>query len=215
MKYYSVMLNVNDKLAVIIGGGDVALRKARELLQCGASVKIVSPEIDDQIYSFKKEYPEKIDIIKREYEKGDLAEAFMVFSATDSMAVNRLVSDHAGKEKILCNIADDPETSSFFVNSTRTMGDLSFSISTHGASPAMAAKLSRDFESILPANIDVILDNLRLARDVLKNHGDFADLDSENRGNIFRKVVNSEELLERLGNLKDRESITDFLISVK
>jgi len=214
MKYYPVSLNIEGKKAVIVGGGTVAARKAGELLRCGASVTVISPEISDELKELIEENKERVALLKREYKEGDLKGSFLAFGATDSSTVNTAVRDEAQMLGISVNIIDDPESGDFIVNGSREIGDLSWFISTNGKSPAMTVRLNREFENILPHGIDVILEKLGVCRDILKNDTAFGTLDSKDRGNLLRKISGSDELLGELKKLQGRKEIADFLKSL-
>ena len=82
MKYYPVFLNLKDKNTVVIGGGRVAERKARTLIDAGAAVKIISPSLTHGLKMLSEKG--KLAHIKRSYKKGDVKKAFLVIAATSS-----------------------------------------------------------------------------------------------------------------------------------
>ena len=86
--YYPVLLNIRKRRVVVIGGGTVALRKVKDLLEAGAIIKIVSPEVDDEIMSLKDKSDEQIDIVLREYSSGDLDGAQLAFTTTNDSETN-------------------------------------------------------------------------------------------------------------------------------
>ena len=213
MKLYPVMVNMDGRLAVVVGGGSVAARKVADLLDSGARVKVVSPEINNEIVELSKD--NELQIVKREYEYGDLEGAALVFSATNDRSVNELVFMEAEGLNIFINAVDDPENCSFYVPSFTRRGDFLFALSTAGAAPAYAARIRRELEKQIPEEIDVLLDKLRRAREILKNEEVFSDLESPDRGDILKKVANSDELLDSLKCCKDDEDIIKCLAGVK
>jgi len=213
MKLYPVMVNMEGRLAVVVGGGSVAARKVADLLDSGARVKVVSPEINNEIVELSKD--NELQIVKREYEYGDLEGAALVFSATNDRSVNELVFMEAEGLNIFINAVDDPENCSFYVPSFTRRGDFLFALSTAGAAPAYAARIRRELEKQIPEEIDVLLDKLRRAREILKNEEVFSDLESPDRGDILKKVANSDELLDSLKCCKDDKDIIKCLAGVK
>jgi precorrin-2 dehydrogenase / sirohydrochlorin ferrochelatase len=209
MKLYPVFANIENRLAVIAGGGKVALRKAKDLLESGARVKIISPEIHEEIKEQLNSYPDLIKIIRRKYKKGDLKGAFLVFAATGDSEVNKAIFAEAEAQNILINAVDDPDNCSFYVPSMIRKGDLVAAISTSGASPAMSAKLRSAFEKRLPENIENILSSLREARMILKN---MENLTQTERGEILKKIVNDDKSIEELGYCKDRKDIENMIV---
>jgi len=214
MKLYPVMINMNGKLAVIIGGGEVAARKVSDLLEAGAVVKVISPEISREIIDASGSCSGRVALLKRKYINNDLEGAFLVFSATNDQAVNAEVFREAEEKKILINAVDDPTNCSFYVPSFVRKGDMLFALSTGGASPAMAARLRREIEKHIPEGIDVVLEKLKSARELLKNDKCFDCIDSSGRGEILKKIVNDDKLLEALNSCSDDE-LSDFLNEVK
>ncbi len=214
MKLYPVMVNMNDKPVVIIGGGEVAARKVSDLLETGALVTVISPEFNEEIVEAAELYKNKVVLIKRKYIKNDLHGAFIVFSATNDSVVNAEVFREAEESSILINAVDDPPNCSFYVPSFVRKGDLLFALSTGGASPAMAARLRREIEKHIPEGIEVILEKLKSARTLLKEEECFSCIDSPERGKILKKIVNDDNLLESINSCSDDEMI-DFLLGVK
>ncbi len=212
MKLYPVMVNIEGKPSVVIGGGEVAGRKVLDLLESGARVKVVSPVFNDQIKQAALDFKESVELVQRRYINGDLDGAVMVFSATDDPAVNHEVFLEADSKNILINAVDDPPNCSFYVPSFIRKGDLLFALSTSGASPAMAARLRRELEEHIPENIDVLLDRLKAAKNLLKNHHTFSGIASPERGVIMKKIVADDTLLHKLAACKDEGDIISFLL---
>jgi precorrin-2 dehydrogenase/sirohydrochlorin ferrochelatase len=214
MKLYPIMVNMNGKSAVVVGGGEVAARKVSDLLEAGALVKVISPEFHDEIIKTADSYQDKVVLIKRKYEKNDLDGAFIVFSATNDPAVNAAVFREAEERGILINAVDDPPNCSFYVPSFVRKGDLLFVLSTGGASPAMAARLRREIEKHIPEDIDLVLEKLKSARVLLKEDECFSCIDSSERGKILKKIVSDDTLLESINSCSDDDMI-EFLLGVK
>lgn len=211
MKLYPVMLNISGKKVLVIGGGSVAARKVRDLVECGALVTVVAPSVDEAITGMNNSYPGKIQIRQREYIKGDCEGALMVFSATDDERVNRLVFRHAEEMKILINAVDDPPNCTFFVPSWFHRDGLIISVSTGGISPSMAARIRRDIEKIIPDSIEITLAALQQARVLLREDDEFQDLSSETRGKILKQIVTNDELLDELVVNYKNETVINFV----
>ena len=144
MRYYPVNLDIKDRKCLVIGGGDVGTRKVTTLLECMASVIVVSLEASEKL--LKLAGLGLITLIKRSYVVSDLEGMFLVICATDDEKLNRQVSRDAEKLNMLCNIADRPDACNFILPSIVKRGDLVISISTSGKSPAYAKKLRKDLE---------------------------------------------------------------------
>lgn len=140
-KYYPIFLNIQDKKCVVIGGGNVAWRKVCSLKEAGARVTVVSPEFCPEL-----EKETEIERIKQKYDKEFLKEALVVIASTDDEEVNKKIYSDAMEKGILVNVVDKPEFCSFIVPSSMVRGDLRISISTGGASPALARNIREYLE---------------------------------------------------------------------
>lgn len=145
MRYLPVNIDVSGKTAIIVGGGDVAARKCRNLLHAGASVTVIAPAITAELEMLHEQHA--IAWIAREYRAGDLDRAFIAFACTPNPEANLAVAEEASERNILCNIADCPERSSFISPATFSRGDLTVAVSTGGRSPAFAAMIRSELES--------------------------------------------------------------------
>lgn len=141
MKYYPILLNIQDKKCVVVGGGNVAWRKACSLKESGARVTVVSP-----LFCPELEKETGIERIKQKYDEMYLKEALVVVASTDDEEVNKKVYSDAVKKGILVNVVDRPEFCSFIVPSSLVRGDLCISISTGGSSPALARNIREHLE---------------------------------------------------------------------
>jgi precorrin-2 dehydrogenase/sirohydrochlorin ferrochelatase len=140
-RYYPIALDVSGKKCVVAGGGTVALRKVRGLLECGAKVTVVAPELCASLAAMARKGC--VLYRKKSYSEADLKGAVLVIGATDDLRVNEAVSAQARRRGILVNIVDDPDLCSFHIPSTLRRGPVVVAVSTGGASPALAARLSR------------------------------------------------------------------------
>jgi precorrin-2 dehydrogenase / sirohydrochlorin ferrochelatase len=215
MEFYPIFINMKGRLAVVIGGGAVAERKIGDLIVTGAAVRVISPDITDGISEIKKVFPDRVDIISRKYTKGDLDGAYLAFSATNNSAVNREIFSEAEGKNIPINAVDDPDNCSFIIPSSLQRGDLIISVSTGGASPSMSAKIRRNIEKSIPADIDKQLVALREARLILKNDPSFNCVSAKDRGELMKKITNDEVLLNGLAESFERDELSDFLKGIK
>ena len=144
MKYYPVLLDLDGKLCVVVGGGGVAERKVRNLLQAGARVRVISPQLTFSLTRFKEKG--KIIHRQRSFRSADLHGTFLAIAATDDRRVNERVFEQALRQKIPVNVVDDPAHSSFIVPSLVQRGDLLIAVSTSGQSPALARALRQKLQ---------------------------------------------------------------------
>ncbi|OQY07114.1 MAG: siroheme synthase [Desulfobacteraceae bacterium 4572_123] len=145
MRYYPVNLDIKNRHCLVVGGGRVGLRKVKTLIECGASVTVISPEVEDELQLLSKNTA--ITIKQRPYRSTDLDNMFLVIGATDNEDLNRRISEDAEKVNMLCNIADRPKVCNFILPAIIRRGDLVLTVSTSGKSPAFAKKLKTDLEN--------------------------------------------------------------------
>lgn len=156
MRYYPVFLDMQNKPAVVIGGGNVAVQKIDGLLDAGAQITVVSPELNERLGKLRDEG--KIMHIKREYEPGDIEGYELVFVATDNYEENRRVWQEGRERHIWVNAVDDPPNCDFIMPGIVRKGELIVAISTSGTSPAMARKVREDIEEFLTEEDAALLD---------------------------------------------------------
>jgi precorrin-2 dehydrogenase/sirohydrochlorin ferrochelatase len=140
--YPIVLTNLGRALCVVVGGGAVAERKARDLLAGGGRPLLISPSLSEGLASLLA--AGAIAHRARPYQPGDLQGAFLAIAATDDAAVNAAVADEGAALGILVNVADAPDAGNFHTVAAVRRGDLLLAVSTGGASPALAAQLRRD-----------------------------------------------------------------------
>jgi precorrin-2 dehydrogenase/sirohydrochlorin ferrochelatase len=145
--YYAAFLNLRGRLCTVVGGGKVAERKIRKLLDCGAYVRVISPNVRPQLQRWAEEG--RIEWLCRPYVPGDVADAWLVFAATSDRQVNRLVWAEAEQAGRLVNVIDDPDLCTLTVPASTRRGVLQVAISTSGTNPAVAARLRQVLEADL------------------------------------------------------------------
>lgn len=141
---YPIFLEVRGRLCLVVGGGAVAERKVRALLEQGATVRVVGPTLTPALAA--KVAAGHVAHRNRPFAPADLTGAFLAFAATDDPAVNAAVAAAAEAARVPVNVADDPSRSTFLVPSTFQRGEVTVAVSTGGASPALAKRLRAELE---------------------------------------------------------------------
>jgi precorrin-2 dehydrogenase/sirohydrochlorin ferrochelatase len=162
MMLYPLNLKVDGQPCTVIGGGKVAARKVATLLECGARVWTIAPQLDEDF-----EQLEGFVHVNREYTEGDLEGAFLVIAATDDEATNRAVQAEAHTRGIILNVVDQPERCDFYVPSSIRRGDLLLTVSSGGQLPALSKRLRRNLEEVFPEEWGRVLELLGAARAVV------------------------------------------------
>jgi len=206
MRYYPLNLDINQKLCVVIGGGRVAERKVEQLLAASGNVKVIAPQATDKLK--KLDADGDIKLISREYGKGDLTGAALAFIATDEPSVNKDIVAEAHESGILINVGDMPEYCDFIVPAIVERGDVTLAISTGGASPALAAHLRRQIESVIGEEYGPFARMLRAIRALVLQRVQ----NSSDRKKLFEQLIESN-LREHVSN-RNKEEIDSTLMDI-
>ena len=174
--FYPIFLNIQGKRCVVIGGGKVALRKVKMLLDCRANVSVISPKPHPEIVKLSKK--RAIHLIQRDYEAQDLKGAVIAIACTDVKEVNRKVADKAKKTGVLVNVADDLKPSDFIIPSFFRRGNLTVAVSTSGKSPALARKIRMKLEKSFGEEYTSLLSLIGEVRSTLREKGYIVDAEA-------------------------------------
>lgn len=207
MNEYPAMLRLKGKKAIVVGGGRVAERKIKSLLEAEAAVTVISPEVTPQIDAWAKA-GDMIWIKGTFRSKDDMQSAFLVIAATNDRDVNNRVL-HAASPMQLVNIVDNPEESNFIVPSSFKQGRLTIAISTSGASPALAGKMKRVLAQQFDESYGAYIDFLAECRKTVKKEVP----KQEDRKVIFKKLLDEPFLqLTRSGDVEERRDLFQRLL---
>jgi precorrin-2 dehydrogenase/sirohydrochlorin ferrochelatase len=143
--YFPISLKLEKKRCAVVGGGQVALRKVKTLLDHQADVYIISPVLCSELVALVDS--RKIRFIQRTFRAEDLNGFWLAIAATDRRDINLLVANEARKAKVLVNVVDDAENSDFIFSSYLRRGEITIAVSTSGRSPALAHKLRAKIEN--------------------------------------------------------------------
>ncbi len=138
---FPLFIDLNGKKIVIVGGGTIALRRAQICLAFGAAVTIIAPECSA--------VPEGAVFLKRMYQPGDLAGAFLAVAATNCREVNRQVGQEAKQAGIFVSVADQKEESSFFFPAICTGSGLVAGVVSQGSEHKKTAAAAEKIRTVL------------------------------------------------------------------
>jgi precorrin-2 dehydrogenase/sirohydrochlorin ferrochelatase len=188
MSYYPVLIHLDGKKVVVVGGGTVAERKIETLLEYGADVQVVSRDLTPRL----RKYSEggTIGFLGQEFNEDCLEEAFMVIAATDDPRLNHQVSQKAKEKGLLVNAVDQPSDCNFIVPSILRRGDFLIAVSTSGKSPALAKKVREALEERFGNEYESLLILMgRLREEILSQR-----LSQNENRRIFHELVNAPVL---------------------
>ena len=160
---YPAFLDLQGQLAVVIGGGAVAVRKVRSLIAAGASVLVVAKDAAPELRRIKG-----VRLAVRPFRKSDLKGARLVFAATDAPELNSQIAKTARKRGAWVNVAAPPESGNMLVPSSFRRGKLCVAFSTGGASAAAAKALREELEKHVDPAWGILLELVDERREILK-----------------------------------------------
>ena len=198
---YPVILNLENKRVLIVGGGKVATQKTKMLLGQNAEIIVVSPTLTETLHTYALN--KEIQWIERVFEKEDTKDAFLVIAATNDRNVNALVGESCIDGQLV-NVVDSPGVSNFYNMAFLDRGKLKIAISTEGASPLLAKQIKQDLTEFFDDEYEDYLNFLLAAREKIK----LLISDDE------RKYVLLQELLEEKFRNDDEER-AKFLLNIR
>ena len=144
---YPLMLDASRVRALVVGGGAVATRKVRGLVDAGGAPEVVSPAVSDALREMIDAHG--LSWSARPWAAGDCRGRHLVFAATDDPAVNEAVAAEAEREGALVSRADDGEGSAFHVPAALREGEVVVALSTGGAAPLLARRLRERLAAVV------------------------------------------------------------------
>lgn len=208
-QYYPVLLNIEGLPCLVVGGGPVAERKVHSLLESGARITVISPQVTHRL----KELAEQHRILwsSRGFCRGDTAGSFLVISAAGREEVNRQVSDECKANNIPVNVVDDPQKCGFLVPAILRRGDLVIAVSSGGASPLVARGIRDELADRYGPEYEYYLDYLAEARAEALN----CIPDAHKRRQVFERLTDGRLLgLVQCGRMNEaKEWVKECLSS--
>jgi siroheme synthase-like protein len=183
---FPILLDLSDRLVVIIGGGNVAARKAKSVLAGGGSpgsvrVRVVAPEISESI-------PDEVERVKEFYRLAHLDSATLVFAATDSTETNQAVVHDARSRNILVCRADDQDDGDFIVPAVHQDGAITVAVSTN--SPALSAFVRDEIASRIEPSWSALAEEMQVLRPLINT----SKLAATRRAEILRSLATRDAL---------------------
>jgi precorrin-2 dehydrogenase/sirohydrochlorin ferrochelatase len=164
MTSYPVNLVVEGKPVLVVGGGRVATGKVRRLVDAGARVTCVAPEVTEEIVAMG------VTVERRTYRRGEVSGYRLAVTATGTETDAHVFED--GEDAgVWVNAADDPAHCSFTLPAVARRGAIQVAVSTDGQSPAMASWLKRRYEAELGPELETLLRILHEQREALRSNG--------------------------------------------
>ena len=188
MGYYPVFFDLRGKLCLVVGGGRIAERKVASLLDSGARVLVVSPELTPVLEGLKARGA--ISHRSGKYQQSDLAGVFLVICAVNDKNINQNIAADCNENNLPVNVVDQPDLCSFFVPAVMRRGDLTLAVSTGGKSPLLARRMKEELENRYGDHYGEFLDMLAAHRQVVIRQVK----DESKKKEILEKMVTDEVL---------------------
>jgi uroporphyrin-III C-methyltransferase/precorrin-2 dehydrogenase/sirohydrochlorin ferrochelatase len=193
---YPVTLGLAGRPVLVVGGGEVALRKIEGLLAEGARLTVVAPQVLPAIEDWAR--GGSLELRRRRHQAGDVAGFALVFAATDDRAVNARVSAEATGAGIWVNVADDPELCTFHLPARVQRGALQISIASEGGAPFVVRRLRQLLEQRLRAEWSEWMDAAARFRQALRALGLPRDCAERRQDAFFAATVDGDRLRARV-----------------
>ena len=166
---WPVNLLVRDRLVVVVGAGRIAARKIEPLLELGARVVVIAPDVGPEVAAWRDSG--RLVLHERGFRPSDLDDAWLAVTATPDGDVNGAVKRAGDERRVFVNSADDPAHCSFTLMSVVRQADIVVAIGTGGRSPALATWLKRHVQGEMGPEYETLLGLLSEAREELRSGG--------------------------------------------
>ncbi|MCQ4109671.1 siroheme synthase CysG [Aeromonas sp. JL9] len=209
MDYLPIFCRLDNKPVLLVGGGEVAERKARLLLDAGAQLTVVAPELDPELAELAANG--SIEWLAGEFAPQQLTGKWLVVAATDRREVNALVYQSANQARTFANVVDDPKRSSFIMPSIIDRSPLMVAISSGGKAPVLARLLREKLEALLPQHLGAVATFAGSLRERVKAR--FATMGERRR--FWERLLGADRLGQALarGDCASANQLADSLFA--
>jgi uroporphyrin-III C-methyltransferase/precorrin-2 dehydrogenase/sirohydrochlorin ferrochelatase len=207
MDYLPIFIRLRGRRSVVVGGGEIALRKVSLLLKAGAEVTVAAPELCAELAEQRSQG--RITHLAERFSLGQLDGAQLVIAATDDEAVNRAISEAAQARNIPVNVVDAPELCTFVVPSVVDRSPIVIAVSSGGNAPVLARMVRTQLETLIPASYGRLAQLAGEFRDKVK-----ARFGSSQQRRIFWENVFQGPVAERVFSGQEtaaRQQLEDML----
>lgn len=162
MALFPMFVDLKDQDCLVIGAGEVALRKIEQLVKFSSNLTVIAPNIHEEIRTLAQGYP--IRLLEREYVMEDCENRFLVIGALDEYGEQEKIYAACMTLKIPVNCVDSPVLCSFVFPALIVEGDLCVGINTAGRAPAVSSALRQYLTSLIPQGVGALIDHVHTIR---------------------------------------------------
>ena len=201
MDHLPIFINVRQNPCLVIGGGDIALRKINLLIKAQAKVDCLSPLFCEGITNLSQNGD--VNLIQKSFESDDIKEYAIIIASTDDSSVNALISKSAKKARIPVNVVDSPELSSFIMPSIVDRSPVIIAVSSAGRAPVLARIIRAKLETVIPSAYGVLAEIAGEYRQKVKDR--FSKIKDRRAfwESIFSGVIAEKVFSGRINEAKD------------
>ena len=209
-RFFPLYIDIRGKCCVVVGGGTVAERKVNDLIEAGVRVRVVSPEITLRLQ--EQAQAGVIEWLPICYSLDTIADAWLVFAATNVRAVNAQIAQDANAHHLFVNVVDEPEEGSFIVPSVVRRGALCLSVSTGGANPMLTRRIAEELQEYYGEEYGLLVELLGQMRTYTKER---TLLPALRREALFQLIAHEADLraLILAGNLAGAYSQAETIVN--
>lgn len=180
MAYFPMFVDLKNQPCIVIGGGIVAYRKIKALLEFEAKVTAVALRFCDSILQL-----EMLERKQKNYETTDIENAFLVIAATDDNILNERISRECRERKIPVNVVDKKEECSFIFPAYVKKGDITAGVTTSGKCPLISGKIKNKIDEVIPDYLEELVTYLGSIREDIKSTFE----DEESRKRVISQLI--------------------------
>ncbi|WP_435188233.1 siroheme synthase CysG [Pseudothioglobus sp. nBUS_23] len=201
MDHLPIFINVRQNPCLVIGGGDIALRKINLLIKAQAKVDCLSPLFCEGITNLSQNGD--VNLIQKRFESDDIKEYAIIIASTDDSSVNALISKSAKKARIPVNVVDSPELSSFIMPSIVDRSPVIIAVSSAGRAPVLVRIIRAKLETVIPSAYGVLAEIAGEFRQKVKDR--FSKIKDRRAfwESIFSGVIAEKVFSGRINEAKD------------
>ena len=201
MDHLPIFINVRQNPCLVIGGGDIALRKINLLIKAQAKVDCLSPLFCEGINNLSQNGD--VNLIQKSFESDDIKDYAIIIASTDDSSVNALISKSAKKARIPVNVVDSPELSSFIMPSIVDRSPVIIAVSSAGKAPVLSRMIRAKLETVIPSAYGVLAEIAGEYRQKVKDR--FSKIKDRRAfwESIFSGVIAEKVFSGRINEAKD------------
>jgi len=207
--FYPILINLQRFPCLVIGGGQIALRKVQSLLLYKAKITILSPKICMPLKKLIKS--NKIKIIPKPYSKECIINYKVIFCATDNQKISKQVFNDCKQENILLNVADVPEFCDFILPAVVKRGDLTVSVSSQGRAPFFAKEIKNKIDNIFPTYYEDIIDLAGNFRSIIMSNKKYTSPKIKEKAFTKFFMIDWKKVLKNEGKKKANSYLLNIL----